>query len=131
MRGNGDVGYAEEMPGDDCGHFKAVEVLLLYLRQDPLECVLDLRRPESPPEHHLDFCSHEKEVPSSDVDLAIESDSVQYRDPTPVLEARLSFEAQQLRHSRTFFHQNRADLNGGWHSSVDLQVQFRFPLRQL
>lgn len=31
VRGHGDIRYAEEMPVNDCGYLKTVEVLLLYL----------------------------------------------------------------------------------------------------
>lgn len=40
MRVNGHVRYAEEMPADDRGDLKTIEVLPVHFGQDPLQCAL-------------------------------------------------------------------------------------------
>ena len=72
MRGNGHVGHAEETPGSDFGDLKAIEVLQIHLRQDPLQRALYPLFPEKPEIHRLDFRSHEKEVPSRSMDRVVE-----------------------------------------------------------
>ena len=37
MRGNGHVRYAEEMPGNDGGDLKTIEMLPVHFGQDPLQ----------------------------------------------------------------------------------------------
>jgi CRP/FNR family cyclic AMP-dependent transcriptional regulator len=96
MRGHSHIGHAEEMSGNDRGNLKAIEVLRSHLGQNPLQRALLLRRPQRSEEHRLDFRSHEKEIPSSSMDLAIKSECIRHLDHAPLPQAGFSFKPVQV-----------------------------------
>ncbi len=74
---NDGIGDTQKTFRNNSRDLDAIEVLLLYLPEDLLQCVLDLLRSEGAKEHHLDFSCHEKEVPSCGMDLAIKGEAIQ------------------------------------------------------
>src|SRR5437868_10861319 len=77
VRGNGGIRHIQKTLGNDPSYFEAVEVLVPHLHQNSFQRILDLLRSESAKEHHLCFCRHEEEVPSSSVDLAIKREAIE------------------------------------------------------
>src|SRR5207302_569692 len=65
VRGNGGIRHTQKTLGNDPSYFVADEVLVPHLDQNSFQRILDLLRSESAKEHHLCFCRHEEEVPSS------------------------------------------------------------------
>jgi hypothetical protein len=54
------------------------------------------------------------------MDLAIESEAIQSFEQAPFPGTRLTLNPKNLVHPRPIFHQNRADLNGWWHSPPEM-----------
>src|SRR5580658_3919821 len=98
MRGDGCVRHTKKALGHNGSHFETIEVLGLYLPRDSLQGLLDLARSNRPEERRFDFISHEKELPSCSLNLAIESEAIKRLNDTPISKVRFTLERQDLGH---------------------------------
>jgi len=73
---------------------------------------MDLFRSQSSEERYLDLCRHEKKIPASCMDLAIEGESVEPSDHAPSSRAGVTLQPKKLRDQRALFNQNGSDFEG-------------------
>lgn len=113
------VGHAQKMLGDDSRNFNAVETLRPHLRQNSFHRILDPGRSEGAKEPYLDFCRHEKEIPTRGMDLAIEGETIQPTDDAPFSRAGITLQPKEFRDQRLLFDQYRSDVYGWRHKSFE------------
>lgn len=70
---------------------------------------MDLFRSKRSEERYLDFCRHEKKVPASSTDLAIEGEPIEPTDNAPSSRTGLTLQPKKLCDQRALFNQNGSD----------------------
>src|ERR1051326_1782911 len=123
MRGYGGIRNPPKILCHDAGYFHAIEVLLTYFSQDPLQRALNLRCSNRTEEHHLHLRGHEEEIPSGGMDLVVQSIAIQSRNQAPIPRVGLTLQHKNLGYARRFIlDQNRADLNNWFHKRLSGSV---------
>src|SRR5258708_4048089 len=121
MCGQSEVGYAQKVPPHDSRHFQAIKVLPAHLRKDALQRCLQTGGLNRTKGVDLDFVRHEKAVPSSGANLAVERETAERSDHAPVIGIGFTFQPKGLGHARTLLNQNAANVNGVGHGFLIVQ----------